>query len=81
MAYRWRADRDGDGEWFAGGYSGYGMDKAWMTGEALCSMITRDVVPDWLPKAFLMTKERLQRDVTVEKSVAKWVSIAKTGDW
>ncbi|KAI8671855.1 hypothetical protein NCS57_00661900 [Fusarium keratoplasticum] len=73
--------RDGDGEWFAGGYSGYGMDKAWMTGEALCSMITRDVVPDWLPKAFLMTKERLQQDVTVEKSVAKWVSIAKTGDW
>ncbi|UPK90176.1 hypothetical protein LCI18_001111 [Fusarium solani-melongenae] len=73
--------RDGDGEWFAGGYSGYGMDKAWMTGEALCSMITRDVVPDWLPKAFLMTEERLQRDVTVEKSVAKWVSIAKTGDW
>ncbi|RSL52727.1 hypothetical protein CEP53_007993 [Fusarium sp. AF-6] len=73
--------RDGEGEWFAGGYNGYGMDKAWMTGEALSSMITRNVVPDWFPKAFLMTEERLQREVTVEKSVAKWVSIAKTGDW
>ncbi|KAG5791879.1 hypothetical protein H9Q69_009059 [Fusarium xylarioides] len=73
--------RDGDGEWIAGGYSGYGMDKAWMTGEAIASMIAGKGVPEWLPKAFLLTDQRLERDITVEKSVAKWVSIAKTGDW
>ncbi|KAF5705120.1 gamma-glutamylputrescine oxidoreductase [Fusarium globosum] len=73
--------RDGDGEWIAGGYSGYGMDKAWMTGEAIASMITGKGVPDWLPKAFLLTEQRLERDITAERSVAKWVSIAKTGDW
>ncbi|KAF5556460.1 FAD dependent oxidoreductase superfamily [Fusarium phyllophilum] len=73
--------RDGDGEWIAGGYSGYGMDKAWMTGEAMASMIAGKGVPEWLHKAFLLTDQRLERDITVEKSVAKWVSIAKTGDW
>ncbi|KAF5643557.1 gamma-glutamylputrescine oxidoreductase [Fusarium tjaetaba] len=73
--------RDGDGEWIAGGYSGYGMDKAWMTGEAIASMVTGKGVPEWLPKAFLLTDQRLERDITVEKSVVKWVSIAKTGDW
>ncbi|KAF5264255.1 hypothetical protein FOXYS1_4971 [Fusarium oxysporum] len=73
--------RDGDGEWIAGGYSGYGMDKAWLTGEALARMMTGKGVPEWLPKAFLLTEQRLERDITVEKSVAKWVSIAKTGDW
>jgi glycine/D-amino acid oxidase-like deaminating enzyme len=73
--------RDGGGEWIAGGYSGYGMDKAWMTGEALATMITGQGVPEWLPKAFLLTQERLEQDITVEKSVFKWVSIAKTGDW
>ncbi|KAJ4245541.1 hypothetical protein NW762_014050 [Fusarium torreyae] len=73
--------RDGQGEWIAGGYSGYGMDKAWMTGEALSSMILGKGTPDWLPKAFLITEGRLERDITTEKSVAKWVSIAKTGDW
>ncbi|KAI1064319.1 hypothetical protein LB506_007864 [Fusarium annulatum] len=73
--------RDGDGEWIAGGYSGYGMDKAWMTGEAVASMITGKGIPEWLPKAFLLTRQRLERDITVERSVAKWVSIAKTGNW
>ncbi|KAF5537000.1 gamma-glutamylputrescine oxidoreductase [Fusarium mexicanum] len=73
--------RDGDGEWIAGGYSGYGMDKAWMTGEAVASMITGKGIPEWLPKAFLLTDQRLEGDITVEKSVSKWVSIARTGDW
>ncbi|KAF5971783.1 FAD dependent oxidoreductase superfamily [Fusarium coicis] len=73
--------RDGDGEWMAGGYSGYGMDKAWMTGEAIAIMIAGKGVPEWLPKAFLLTDQRLERDITVQKSVTKWVSIAKTGDW
>jgi hypothetical protein len=57
------------------------MDKAWLTGEALARMMTGKGVPEWLPKAFLLTEQRLERDITVEKSVAKWVSIAKTGDW
>lgn len=57
------------------------MDKAWMAGEAIASMIAGKGVPEWLPKAFLLTDQRLEREITVEKSVAKWVSIAKTGDW
>ncbi|KAI1024290.1 hypothetical protein LB504_005157 [Fusarium proliferatum] len=73
--------RDGDGEWIAGGYSGYGMDKAWMTGAAVASMISGKGTPEWLPKAFLLTEQRLERDITVERSLAKWVSIAKIGDW
>jgi hypothetical protein len=51
-----------------------------MTGEALAAMIAGEGAHEWLPKAFLMTQGRLERDLTVEKAVSKWVSIAKTGD-
>lgn len=68
------------GEWFAGGYSGYGMDKAWLSGEALVKMIGGEGVPDWLPKCFLINEERIKK-LSLERSVAKWVSLAQTGTW
>lgn len=70
-----------DGEWFAGGYSGYGMDKAWMSGEAAAKMIAGEGVPEWLPKCFLITEDRMHNRLTVEKTIAKWVSLARTGHW
>lgn len=45
-------------EWICGGYNGYGMDKTWLSGEALVKMIAGEGVPEWLPKAFLLTETR-----------------------
>ncbi|KAJ2977140.1 hypothetical protein NQ176_g4545 [Zarea fungicola] len=69
-----------DGEWFCGGYSGYGMDKAWLSGQALVKMIHGEGAPDWLPKCFLIDNQRMEK-LTLENSIAKWVSLARTGHW
>lgn len=73
--------RPGTSEWIAAGYSGYGMDKAWMTGEGLVKLIQGESAPGWLPKCFLLTAERLENRLTVEKAIAKWTSVARTGTW
>ncbi|VUC28953.1 unnamed protein product [Clonostachys rosea] len=56
-----------------------GMDKAWMSGEAAVKMIAGEGVSEWLPKCFLITEDRVHNRLTVEKSIAKWVSLARTG--
>ena len=53
------SQRKGDGEWFAGGFNGHGMDKAWLTGEALVKMIVGEDVSEWFPSSYLITEERL----------------------
>ena len=53
--------RIGDGEWFAGGFNGHGMDKAWLTGEALVRMVVGEDVSEWFPSAYYITEERLQK--------------------
>ena len=53
--------RKGDGEWFAGGYNGHGMDKAWLTGEALVGMVLGRDVSSWFPSSYCITEERLGR--------------------
>lgn len=38
--------RLGDGEWFAGGYNGHGMDKGWLCGDAIARMAMGEAVPE-----------------------------------
>lgn len=53
--------RNGLGEWIAGGYNGHGMDKAWLTGEALVKMVVGEDVSGWFPSAYCIMEERLKR--------------------
>ncbi|KAL6404340.1 putative oxidoreductase ordL [Ilyonectria robusta] len=53
-------DRTGDGEWIAAGFNGHGMDKAWLSGEAVARMVLGEEVPDWLPAAYLLDEKRLE---------------------
>jgi glycine/D-amino acid oxidase-like deaminating enzyme len=73
--------RSGDGEWIAGVYNGYGMDKAWLTGEAVARMVAGEDVPEWLPKCFLVSEKRIRERLTMDRAMAKWASIAQRGDW
>ncbi|KAL2209862.1 DAO-domain-containing protein [Sarocladium strictum] len=73
--------RSGDGEWIAGVYNGYGMDKAWLTGEAVARMVAGEDVPEWLPKCFLVSEKRIRERLTMDRAMAKWASIAQKGDW
>jgi glycine/D-amino acid oxidase-like deaminating enzyme len=57
---RGMSGREGEGEWFAGGYNGHGMDKSWLSGEALVSMIVGKDVSGWFPSEYRITEERLQ---------------------
>ncbi|KUL83434.1 hypothetical protein ZTR_10961 [Talaromyces verruculosus] len=61
--------RDGHGEWFAGGYNGYGMPTAWLAGESLGLMILGHPPREDLPEVFLISEERLRERLTVERSL------------
>ncbi|KAL1981973.1 hypothetical protein VTN96DRAFT_1939 [Rasamsonia emersonii] len=50
--------RGGDGEWIAAGFNGYGMDKCWLTGEAVAGMVVGRDVSSWFPSAYLVDEER-----------------------
>lgn len=66
----------GDGQWIAAGFNGYGMDKCWLTGEALVKMMLGEDVSAWFPQAFLVTEERLREGLTAEKTLLKFAKIA-----
>ncbi|ETN38792.1 uncharacterized protein HMPREF1541_06830 [Cyphellophora europaea CBS 101466] len=55
--------RDGQGEWVAAGFNGYGMPQCWSAGEAVAKMMLgdEDEVRTWLPECYLITEERLAR--------------------
>ncbi|ATY61677.1 FAD dependent oxidoreductase [Cordyceps militaris] len=53
--------RGGDGEWIAAGFNGYGMSLCWACGEAVARMVLGMDVADWLPAAFLATRERIEQ--------------------
>jgi glycine/D-amino acid oxidase-like deaminating enzyme len=61
--------REGEGEWIAAGYNGGGMCLCWRTGEAIANMIYGQDVSSWFPAAFEVTPERLERKLTIERSV------------
>ncbi|CAI7616757.1 unnamed protein product [Penicillium glandicola] len=61
--------REGDGEWIATAFNGYGMANSLLSGEALALMILGEDVSDWLPDAYGLGEKRLQDTLTVLKAV------------
>lgn len=57
------------GQWIAAGFNGYGMDKCWLTGKALVEMMFNVDVSDWFPQAFIVTEDRLQAELTADKTL------------
>ncbi|KAM5349542.1 hypothetical protein ACJ41O_006047 [Fusarium nematophilum] len=68
-----------NGQWIAAGFNGYGMDKCWLTGEALVKMILGEDVSDWFPECFLVTEDRLKDKLTTDQTVLKFAKIALPG--
>lgn len=60
--------RQGDGEWIAAAFNGYGMANCLLSGEALAQMMLGEDVIDWLPEAYGINSQRL-RDKKPVKSV------------
>ncbi|VUC31515.1 unnamed protein product [Clonostachys rosea] len=52
--------RDGNGEFIAAGFSGHGMDKCWLCGEAAALMALGEDAPAGFPKPFLISNSRIQ---------------------
>lgn len=52
--------RTGSDEWIAAGFNGHGMDKCWLSGQAVAKMALGEDVPCWLPESFLVSEERLK---------------------
>lgn len=50
--------RGGDGEWIAAGFNGHGMDKCWLSGEAVARMVLGEQEVAGFPKAYLLSRER-----------------------
>ncbi|KAJ5189011.1 Monooxygenase FAD-binding [Penicillium cf. griseofulvum] len=61
--------REGDGEWIAAAFNGYGMANSLMSGKALALMILGEDVSDWLPVAYGLGEKRLQETLTVPGAV------------
>ncbi|KAJ5835355.1 FAD dependent oxidoreductase [Penicillium robsamsonii] len=62
-------DREGDGEWIAAAFNGYGMANSLMSGEALALMILGEDVSDWFPVAYGLGEKRLQETLIVPGAV------------
>ncbi|KAI1073219.1 hypothetical protein LB507_010863 [Fusarium sp. FIESC RH6] len=52
--------RLGSGEWIAAGFNGHGMDKCWLSGEAIARMVLGERDVAGFPKAYLVTDERVK---------------------
>lgn len=53
-------------EWIAAAFNGYGMDKTWLSGEALVAMMAGRDVSKWFPSSFVVSEERLATRMGVE---------------
>ncbi|VUC22939.1 unnamed protein product [Clonostachys rosea] len=62
-------------QWIAAGFNGYGMDKCWLTGEALARMMLGENVREWFPQCFLLRESRLKSTLTPEETVSKFAGI------
>lgn len=51
--------RMGDAEWLAAGFNGHGMDKCWLSGEAIAKMVVGEEVPGF-PRAYLLSDWRIE---------------------
>lgn len=63
-------------EWIAAGFQGYGMDKCWLTGEAVAKMMAGRDVSSWFPSAYLITEERVSTELEPEKVVEEYSQMA-----
>ncbi|KAJ5795887.1 uncharacterized protein N7518_004427 [Penicillium psychrosexuale] len=61
--------REGDGEWIAAAFNGYGMANSLLSGEALALMILGEDVSDWLPASYGLGEKRLRETLTVSRAV------------
>ncbi|KAJ6437729.1 FAD dependent oxidoreductase [Purpureocillium lavendulum] len=69
--------REGDEEWIAAGFNGFGMPLCWSSGEAVARMMLGEGKGedgeggvDFLPEAFLATKERLDDEARMATRTA-----------
>ncbi|KAF2649444.1 FAD dependent oxidoreductase [Lophiostoma macrostomum CBS 122681] len=70
-----------DAEWIAAGFNGYGMDKCWLTGNALVRMVAGENVTEWFPQCYMMSEARFRQDMTLDRVLAKFANIAQGGRW
>ena len=66
-------NRDGDGEWIAAGYNGYGMPNAWLCGKYIASKVLQKGDAGVLPRAYELSAERL-KTMGSEISAKHWLS-------
>ncbi|KFA71633.1 hypothetical protein S40288_03674 [Stachybotrys chartarum IBT 40288] len=71
---------DDKGQWMAAGFNGYGMDKCWLTGQALVNMMFGEDVSGWFPRCYLITETRLREELNPERTVAKFAKVAFPND-
>jgi glycine/D-amino acid oxidase-like deaminating enzyme len=65
--------RGGNGEWIAAGFNGMGMCYAWGAGKATAKAILGQGMTDSVPKAFVLSDERLRYRLHPEASVESLV--------
>lgn len=51
--------RMGNGEWLAAGFNGHGMDKCWLSGEAIARMVLGETARGF-PRAYLLSDRRVE---------------------
>ncbi|KXS93958.1 hypothetical protein AC579_7565 [Pseudocercospora musae] len=66
--------RDGDGEYGAAGYNGYGMPNAWLCGKHIANLILSKANDQPIPTAYELSDERLQK-MDVEASARQWLAV------
>lgn len=67
-------ERDGNGEWIAAAFNGYGMANCLMSGEALVSKILGENTSSWLPRAYELSEARLQGSLATSESISALTS-------
>ena len=60
--------REGEGEWIAAAFNGYGMANCLLSGESLVSMILKDRASD-IPGAYGLSEKRLRDVLTTPESI------------
>lgn len=73
--------RQGDGEWFAGGYNGHGMDKGWLCGVAVARMAMGEDAPEFLPASYRLDEAMatsISTDVAVNSLLDLFGIVPKT---
>ncbi|VUC33662.1 unnamed protein product [Clonostachys rosea] len=66
--------RAGDQEWIAAGFNGHGMDKCWLSGQAVARLAMGEDTPLWFPESFLVSEERL-KSLTIDCATDTIVSM------